>query len=286
MNWVEIALDYRCNLRCIGCRACDDTGERLSSNDALAILEEARAEGIEQLWIGGGEPTLRDDLCPLIARARAMGFERVLLQTNGLRLAYPKYADAIVAAGVTDVSFNLKTHDAALNDRLTAREGSQALLVEGIRNVVARGAAALGDVLLTRSTAPDLDRTIAMFAALGIRRFTLWLLSATDDAAVAAEVPRLSELREPIARAAALGVELVSLHTPPCTLNDAKLYSPARELRLLVVDPSRRSFPLESSPMEGGAYGERCGQCASRASCAGVRREYLEMHGADELIPL
>jgi MoaA/NifB/PqqE/SkfB family radical SAM enzyme len=288
LDWVEIALDYRCNLRCIGCRACHDSGERLTSRDVLEILTEARATGIAQLWIGGGEPTLREDLFAIIANARAKGFVRVLLQTNGLRIAYPKYADALVTAGVTDVSFNVKTHRAELNDRLTACKGSYALLVDGVRNIVARGIRAHADILLTRSTAPDLEQTIRTFAELGVGDFMLWVLSHSDDPSVAAEVPRLSDLREPIDRAGSLGVRVRSLHTPPCTLTEATrgLYFPARELRLRVVDPGRHAFPLESSPLEGGVYAEGCTQCASRASCGGARREYLEKHGADELIPL
>lgn len=293
-DWVEIGLDYRCNLRCLGCRACEDTGERLTATDALAILREARANGVPNLWIGGGEPTLRPELCALVARARSMGFARVLVQTNGLRLAYPEFAAALVAAGVTDVSFNVKSHRDEVNDALTRSEGSLALLRQGIANVVAHGIRASADVLLTRSTAPDLDATLRAFAALGVSRFTLWLLSAADsaDPAVAREVPMLSELQAPLLAAGlaadALGVELVSLHTPPCSLPIAQRhrYLPAHALKLVVIDPSRRSFPLESSPLEGGTFVEACGRCTQRRACAGLRRDYLDLHGSDGVTPL
>ncbi|MBI2392102.1 MAG: radical SAM protein [Deltaproteobacteria bacterium] len=296
-EWLEIALDYRCNLRCLGCRACDGGDERLAAADALAILRGARARGVAKLWIGGGEPTLRPELPKLIAAARSLGFERVLLQTNGLRLAYASYAAAIVDAGLTDVSFNVKSLRAEVNDALTRTEGSQALLLEGIANVAAvargQGVRLAADVLLCRDTAPDLAETVRAFAARGITRFTLWLLSAadSDDPEVARAVPRLDQLTGPIADAGrvadALGVELVSLHTPPCTLapSDRPRYLPARSLRLLVVDPSGRSFPLESSPFEGGVYPEPCRACPVRESCGGARADYLRLHGDDALNP-
>lgn len=294
-EWLELALDYRCNLRCLGCRACEGGDERLAAADALAILKSARARGASKLWIGGGEPTLRPELPKLIAAARALGFARVLLQTNGLRLAYASYAAALVDAGVTDVCFNVKSHRAEVNDALTRSEGSHALLLEGIANVAARGrdVRLAADVLLCRDTAPDLAETVRAFAARGIARFTLWLLSAvdSDDPEVARAVPRLDQVTGPIAEAGrvadALGVELVTLHTPPCTLapSDRARYLPARSLRLLVVDPSGRSFPLESSPFEGGVYPESCRVCSVRDTCGGARADYLRLHGDDALRP-
>jgi len=293
-DWVEIALDYRCNLRCLGCRANNDTGEALLARDVLAILNEARARGVPGLWLGGGEPTLRSDLLSIVATARRLGFGRVLLQTNGVRLAYPQFAEAVVRAGVTDISVNLKSHRADLHDRLSGSAGSHELLVRGLSNVRDRGVALAADVLLTRSTLPELAETVAHFATLGVTRFTLWLLSAADaaDSSVRTEVPDLAEASAPFAAAAAAaaaaGVELVSLHTPPCTLPPAERhrYLPARALRLVVVDPSGRSFPLESSPFEGGSYPDVCRGCTSRTTCSGVRADYLELHGAGALRPL
>lgn len=293
-DWVEVALDYRCNMRCLGCRACDDTGERLAAPDVLQILHEARARGVPNLWVGGGEPTLRDDLPSIVAAARALGFSRVLLQTNGLRLAYARYADALVRAGVTDFSFNVKSHRADVHDALGRREGSHALLLRAVDNVVAHGVRVSADVLLARSTVRDLEATVRDFAGRGVRRFTLWLLSSADadDPDVRSEVPTYEETRDPVRAASvaadALGVELVSLHTPPCTLpsEHRHRYLPARALRLVVIDPSGRSFPLEASPFEGGAYVDGCAGCASRSRCGGLRADYLSLHGPSGVDPI
>jgi len=293
-DWVEIALDYRCNLRCLGCRACEDTGESLSPGDVLEILREARAAGVEKLWLGGGEPTLRRELPSIIASARKLGFQRVLLQTNGVRLAYAPFTDALVSAGVTEVSFNVKTHVAATHDALSGVPGAHAHLLEGIANARRYPVVIAADVLLARATIGDLPATVRAFAARGVTRFTLWLLSAADtnDPLVTAEVPSLSEVSEHVRSAGdvarELGVELVSLHTPPCTLPEGyrQLYLPAAALRLVVIDPAKHAFPLEASPFEGGTYAEGCGRCASRPGCSGARADYLALHGAVGLEPL
>ncbi len=294
VDWLEVALDYRCNLRCIGCRACLDSGGSMSSTDARALLEEARENGITKLWIGGGEPTLRDDLLRVIATARTLGFERILLQTNGLRLSYASYVAALVKAGVTDVSVNAKSHDPNIHDTASGLPGAHALLVRALEHLRREAIRRSADVLLTRSTAAGLPETLQFFADRGVSSFTLWLLSAADleDSAVDAEIPRIEDLHGPLRRASALadrlGIELVSLHTPPCTLpRDLRhRHLAAGRLRLQVVEPSGRSFPLETSPIEGGVFEPGCGACLARPACHGARADYVRLHGVGELRPV
>jgi MoaA/NifB/PqqE/SkfB family radical SAM enzyme len=299
-RWLELALDYRCNLRCLGCHACHDTGERLASNEALALLRAGRARGIDGLWLGGGEPTLRDDLLSLVRMARELGYGRVTVQTNGMRLAYPDYRAALVRAGVTEVRFNVKSHRAEVHDRLSGGEKCHALLLDALAGFAATGVRVVADVLLTRSTSLELLETLTFFASHGVVGFTLWLLSAADASAegsaeyeaIAAEVPRIADvvpmLAVALAEARRLGVALTSLHTPPCTLpvELRSLFLSSGALSLVVVGPDGRPFALESSPFEGGVYLDGCARCAQRQRCGGARADYLRVHGRGEFVPL
>lgn len=299
-RWLEIALDYRCNLRCLGCHACHDTGERLASNEVVTLLRSGRARGIQGLWLGGGEPTLREDLLSLVKLARELGYSPVTIQTNGMRLAYPSYRAALIRAGVTEVRFNVKSHRAEVHDRLSGGEACHALLLQALDGFRGTGVHVAADVLLTRSTAPELAGTISFFAARGVESFTLWLLSAADapreqseeHLAVAAEVPRIAELVPHLSAARAeadrLGVELTSLHTPPCTLPPELrgLFAPSAALSLVVVGPDRRPFALEASSFEGGAYVEECSRCAERSRCGGPRADYVRLFGGGEFVRL
>jgi MoaA/NifB/PqqE/SkfB family radical SAM enzyme len=292
-TWLEIAPDYRCNLRCLGCHACHDTGDSLTGGQIAGLLRQGRADGIASLWIGGGEPTLRDDLLRIVTTAKNLGYERVLVQTNGMRLAYPAYANALLRAGVTDLSFNVKSHDAVQHDALSRGE-AHALLCRALEQVKGRGVRVAADVLLTSSTAPELPATLSFFAARGVSRFVLWLLSAADVATpeVRAEVPRIADITRYLAdayeAAKSLGVELVSLHTPPCTLprNLRRLFLPASSLALTIVNPDGRAFPLESSTFEGGARVPACASCSAKDRCGGPRADYLSIHGEAEFAAL
>src|ERR1041385_7494177 len=88
VQWLELALHYRCNLRCLGCMACHGGDEALTGGMGRGVLEHAGRRNTPNVWIGGGEPTLRDDLLRVIVTAKRLGFGRILLQTNGMRLAY------------------------------------------------------------------------------------------------------------------------------------------------------------------------------------------------------
>ena len=89
-----IEITNRCNLKCPICFANADskngTGD-LSKEQLRSILEYAqeinhplRVRGVGN---SGGEPTLRDDLPEIIQMEKELGYDYVLIMTNGLRLA-------------------------------------------------------------------------------------------------------------------------------------------------------------------------------------------------------
>jgi MoaA/NifB/PqqE/SkfB family radical SAM enzyme len=292
-KWLELTPDYRCNQRCLGCAVTGEEGPSRTSRELVQALIDGRRQGITQLWIGGGEPTLRRDLLPLIREARTRGYARIRLQTNAAMLAYPEVATRLAAAGVTEISVSIKGADATSHDRMARSEGSFDLLMRGIANARASGLEVEGDVLLYRSTTSELPEVVRVFFAQGVKRFRVWTMAPdASDAEALREEPRLSEVAAAVRAACDLGLSedpehIVSLHTPPCFLRGdaarARFFAP--ELGLLVHDASGRRFRLEDSAMEGGAFPPRCEGCALRSRCGGMRADYLARHGDTELQP-
>jgi SAM-dependent methyltransferase len=258
-------------------------------------LAWGRARRIGHLWLGGGEPTLRPDLTRIVRAARRVGYWDVLLQTNGLRLAYAAYAEAVVAAGVDTVSLNIKSVDPAVHDRLSGLVGAHRLAMRAIEELRRLPVRIVADLLLARSTLPTLAQTVRDLARRGVGRIWLWTLSAADldRPEVRAEVPdprSIALALEGAARAAdEMRVGLRSLHTPPCTLPPGlrALYGSAAELDLWVANPGQgEPMPLSASAMEGGAWLEGCEGCAARSLCGGPRRDMLEIHGREAFVPI
>jgi MoaA/NifB/PqqE/SkfB family radical SAM enzyme len=288
--WLELVADYRCNQACVGCYSAGEGRPSMQTREALEALRRGRRDGARFLWLGGGEPTLRPDLRGLVVAARSLGYERVKLQTNGMRLAYAEYARALVDAGVTEVALSLKGPDAAAHDALTRTERAFALLIEGAKNARAAGADLEGDVLVYAHTVASLPDTVALLADLGARRVRVWNythVGGDGSASPAVDEPRLSAVAAAVAESTRRsGVDVVALHVPACVLDASvreRAAFHAADLRMRVVNPGGHAFMLESSPMEGGHFVSACASCARRARCSGLRAAYVARHGDGEI---
>ncbi len=293
--WIELVLGMSCNCRCRACPSSHhDGGEPMSSREIAAWLERGRRLGATGAWFGGGEPTLHPSLPSAVARARKLGYQRVRLQTNALRLAYADYAHKLVRAGVSEISVPVLGANGHSYDAFTRREGSYELLVQGIRNVAALGASVEGDVLITAQSMDRMAEAVERFADLGLSRFTFWLVSmhGLDAQRHAHRLPAMEalapHLQRAMERAESLGAGAATLHTPPCVLarRHRPRYVHAGTWRLLVKTPGAAPFWAEQSPMEGGHYLPGCGACAWRGRCLGLRADYLEIHGGEQFVPL
>ncbi len=298
LRWVELTPDYRCNNRCIGCFAVQDDGPSMTDGEIVSALQRGRADGADCLWLGGGEPTLRKDLFRIAALGRKLGYGRVKLQTNGMLLSYPAYARRCAEAGITEVAFSLKGASAPTHDRITRTAGCFDLLARGVERTRDANLDLEGDLFITASNVSELPAMVSLGVGWGMRRFRVWMLSATDatrdDPAVRAEVPRMRDVVPAIAEAwsahaPSLGADfLVSLHTPACVLPPAQhgaLFD-APGFGMRVVNPGGYGFDLADSPMEGGRYLPGCAQCRHRPRCNGLRSDYLAVHGGSEFQPV
>ena len=93
----------RCNLRCPVCFA--NAGELFNYEPDLDTIKEMYqtvldTTGTPTIQLSGGEPTVRDDLPQIVTLGRQMGFEHIMINTNGVRLAKDKeYLHKLVESG-------------------------------------------------------------------------------------------------------------------------------------------------------------------------------------------
>jgi organic radical activating enzyme len=84
----------------------------LSTDEWMTVLDKAWAFGIPHITFTGGEPTLREDLPALIARAEANG-QVTGLMTDGLKLSNADYLNSLLQTGLDHLLFILATESPA-----------------------------------------------------------------------------------------------------------------------------------------------------------------------------
>jgi 7,8-dihydro-6-hydroxymethylpterin dimethyltransferase len=101
----EVEVTYRCNLRC---PICFMSASNVGEDPSLEQLEGMFASILKisgpqtSLQLTGGEPTIREDLPEIVRLGRAIGFQAIETNTNGVMIAHsPDYLERLVDAGIT-----------------------------------------------------------------------------------------------------------------------------------------------------------------------------------------
>jgi pyrroloquinoline quinone biosynthesis protein E len=199
-------LTYRCPLHCVYCSnpvSLGDVREELALDEWRRVLNEARALGVLQLHLSGGEPLQRRDLAPIVAHAHELGLYTNLI-TSALALTRSR-AEQLRAAGLDHVQISIQAADAGTSDRL-AGTPSFARKLAAARMVKALGFALTLNVVLHRHNLDQMPAILELAEEIGPDRLELahtqyygWALLNR-----AALMPTRAQLEriEPIVRAA------------------------------------------------------------------------------------
>jgi PqqA peptide cyclase len=166
-------LTHRCPLHCPYCSNPIEllrADAELTTDEWKRVFTQARALGVLQLGLSGGEPLLRKDLEELAAHARGVGLYSTLV-TSGLGLTRVR-AERLKEAGLEHIQISIQDSDPAVAERIA-----------GVRSVKHKQAAAalvteLGfaftvNVVLHRANLDRIEEIIDLAADLGADRVEL-----------------------------------------------------------------------------------------------------------------
>jgi pyrroloquinoline quinone biosynthesis protein E len=166
-------LTYRCPLHCPYCSNPIDllrSQTELPTADWQRVLSEARALGVLQLGLSGGEPLLRKDLEQLVAHAHDVGLYTTLV-TSGLGLTTER-AQTLRDAGIDHVQISFQDSDHAGAEHIAGLPSVEKKLAAAAR-VRALGIAFTVNVVLHRANLDHLADIIELAASLGADRLEL-----------------------------------------------------------------------------------------------------------------
>lgn len=141
----EIQLSHVCNNRCVFCVSGQMTEMRKAKPtplpDVLSKFDEARAKGITKVTIMGGEPTIHPTFFPTVKYALELGFETIVIFTNGTRLDKQDFIDRIMAVGKDRLRWRISIQgwDQETHDATTKKPGAFAKIIKGLETLSALG---------------------------------------------------------------------------------------------------------------------------------------------------
>ena len=166
-------LTHRCPLHCPYCSNPLDLARasaELATDDWTRVFSEARALGVLQLGLSGGEPLVRRDLEALVSHARSVGLYTTLV-TSGLGLTAER-GRRLVGEGLDHVQISFQDADRESAERIAGTRSWDAKLAAAA--VVRRlGVAFTVNVVLHRDNLDRLPSIIDLAAALGADRLEL-----------------------------------------------------------------------------------------------------------------
>ncbi|MEW6202727.1 MAG: radical SAM protein, partial [bacterium] len=283
VNDALLRINYHCNQRCRFCWI-EPGYTNLPHEAVVEKITELGKTGLKVLTITGGEPTLNSRLVEYVRLAKESGVKTITLQTNAARLENNKLCQRLSEAGLDSVFVSLHAHSAEISDSITGAPGTFEKTLQGIENLLECDLfLSLSFVINTLNFKIIPEYVEFVNARLGkvpvIFSFVAPLYDALMHKGI---VPRFSDIKEYLKRAIGLCVEkrvpysgLASMcGIPPCGLDGDMQCFPD----LQKVVPQGSEFDFIKLP--------DCVECSFNEYCFGMRRQYVNIYGTDEMRPI
>lgn len=196
---VIMNVTYVCNNHCTFCAVGTRTQVDGHPTRQREHLAKYRAMGVHMVDFDGGEPTMNPELIPLIRDARAMGYDRINVTTNGRLCAYENFARRLVRSGLTTLLFSVHGPDARTHAQQVGVAEAFDQTVAGIRHCRTHAPpdVELGlNITVTRGNHELLDGVAQLAWDLGLRWMNIQFLTPFGRATkwVAPDTQRAADL--------------------------------------------------------------------------------------------
>jgi len=316
---VHISIGAVCNNNCIFCMEEDRDGRYVNNSAMTAervgwILEQNR--GAEEVCFTSGEPTTRPELPSFVAQARALGYRRISIMTNGRRLSQLPYAAGLAKAGMNRFYISIHGHTKKLHEGLTRTPESFEQTVAGLDSVAKLkrfGVELHTSTVVTDRNLPHLLDIYRFLRSHGVDQVVFNVMQANGRANTFFEqiFPRYSDIAATFikfeqevgeARPMAFLVDI-----PLCTTEGISDFNRGYVERYRHFDLATQAGLPEAQRadrmQEGGGKGlvlitrgdlddaqrqkrEECRSCRYAGQCEGVWSNYLKRYGWDEFVPV
>ena len=300
---IELQLGHVCNNRCVFCVSGQLTEQRLAKQiDASPVLKAIRdgaARGVKRLTFLGGEPTTQRSFMPALREAVALGYEEIVIFTNGIRTRKKEFVDKIVALGGNyEWRFSVQGATEESHDAVTLRPGSFERLVTGMEYVASLGQDVTINMCVNEHSYRALPHYRELLEKYKVRQLHIDQVRPSDAGDRTMDyfkeiMPRYSEMAPYFAKMLERIDEWDSDYDvnlgnyPYCQLPEwaHKIHHDGQKTFTYPAD-GHGNFcdPFDKYPTKrhDKSHAPGCKGCVFKKQCNGVFDTYAEMYGVDE----
>ncbi|MEM6957715.1 MAG: radical SAM protein, partial [Myxococcota bacterium] len=292
----EIQLGHMCNNRCSFCVSGQRTGmgeaRPLSAEPILPRIEEARAAGHRRVTLLGGEPTLQPAFLQVLRRCAELGFEEVVVFTNGVKTAREAFIDEALATGAP-ISWRISIQGATeqAHEGTTNKRGSWRRIVQTLRHLHARDQRITVNMCMVSSNLASVPAFAELLLHFGVHQLHLDTMRPMDagirsEEELAAITPRLADYAAPLEAMArafdarAPGFDLNVGNVPYCVAPSLlhRIHHDGEHTETVAVDDADTlSQPWNKYLVKrrDKTHPNECEGCLMRDRCSGVFDSYV-----------
>lgn len=298
MKRLDLKVGFQCNNRCLFCvqgnrrYSCPNK----SDQEVKKILKRMK-KNHDGVVFTGGEPTVRKELVDWVRYAKKLGYQFIQIQTNGRMFSYKDYCKALIKAGANEFSPAIHGGNAKIHDSQTQAPGSFKQTVQGIKNLRELDQYILTNSVITRMNYKDLPNLAQLLVNLKVDQFQFAFMHINEIIANSPKliekiVPRYQEampyIKKGIDIGVKAGIKVMVEAIPYCFMKGYEKYISEQYIPFTSVFDDKIELADYGSyrVSKGKAKGPQCKKCQHNKICEGPWKEYPEIFGWSEFIPL
>lgn len=292
MKELDIKISHQCNNNCIFCLNKDKRsfgGPIEIIKNTITLFAEEKGE---KLIVSGGEPLISKHFFDIINLAKCKGITSLGIQTNGRMLSYEQMLIKLMEFSPIDFLVSFHFPNSKLYKKYSHSDGFEQV-VQGIKNLTKHNCVFVTNTVIMKPNLHHLKKIIALLKELGVSERAQYRF--IDGKNVFSDykkfVPRYSECI-PIIREVTRenpNIHIFLREFPICILGEElkEKIPPFLNLKRLNLTTKGEIMTSKSIQRSQFIFPNQCKECIyNNSSCLGIRKEYADVYGTEELKPV